>query len=439
MEMKKSIANIVNCVVALGLLASSGTAAAQMRGTISGPGERSFPVAVAPLQSPQGGSGGELGEKFADILSRDLTLSGLFRPIDRKAFLEKENSGVTAETINFANWSVIGAIALVKGTIEVSADKIVVEARVFDVFQRRQLTGRRYHGERNNIRRMAHRFADEILKHFTGERGPFDTRISYISTRSGRFKEMYVMSMDGGDVQQLTAHRGIVVSPSWSRDGRHLYFTSYKRRNPDFYRFDLISGVETQMSNRRGLNLGGRVSPDGSRIALTVEDQGNTDLVLLSQSGSLLQRLTDSYAIDVSPSWSPDGRQIAFCSSRSGNPHIYVMDADGGGVRRVTMEGNYNTAPAWSPKGDKIAYVSREGGQFNVHVINIDGTGDRRLTTQGNNEDPSWSPDGRYLVFSSTRGGRRKLWVSDLTGASQVQLTDGNGDDSSPAWSNWLE
>lgn len=425
----------------LGLLATlliAAIAQAQVRGTITGPGERSFPVAVAPLLTPQGGSN-ELGTKFADILARDLTLSGFFRVIDRAAHIDKDNAGTTADTINFANWSVIGALALVKGTIEVSGDKIVVEARLFDVYQRRQMTGRRYHGSPSNIRRMAHRFADEVLKYLTGERGPFDSRIAFISTRSGRFKELYVMSLDGGDMQQLTSHRAIVLSPSWGREGRTLYFTSYKKRNPDLYRLDLISGAETQVLARRGLNLGGRPSPDGSLIAVTVEDQGNSDIVLISPSGSVVRRLTDSWAIDVSPSWSPDGSQLAFCSSRSGGPQIYTTSASGGEAQRVTMSGNYNTDPAWSPKGDKIAYVSREGGQFNIYVVNADGSDPRRLTTVGNNEEPSWSPDGRYIVFSSTRTGSRKLWVSDVTGASQVQLTEGGGDDSSPAWSNWLD
>lgn len=435
---RRMFGTLVSSVALLVAYAAAGHG--QVRSTIDQPGQRAYPIAVAPLQNAQGGPAGDVGTKFADILARDLTLSGLFRVLDRATYLEKgDNSGATADTTNFANWSVIGALALVKGTVEVSADKIVVEARLFDVYQRRELTGRRYHGTAGNVRRMAHRFADEILKHFTGERGPFDSRISFISTRAGRFKEMYVMSLDGTDVQQLTNHKGIVLSPSWSRDGRNLYFTSYKRRNPDLYRFDLISGAEMQLSARRGLNLGGRPSPDGSKVAVTVEDQGNSDLVLLSASGGVLQRLTDSFAIDVSPSWSPDGSQIAFCSSRSGTPQIHVMNADGGNVRRLTMSGSYNTDPAWSPKGDKIAYVGREGGQFNVYVMDSDGGNARRITSAGKNENPSWSPDGRYLVYSSTRGGKGKLWVTDVTGGSQVQLTDGNGDDSSPAWSNWLE
>ncbi|HVO24453.1 MAG TPA: Tol-Pal system beta propeller repeat protein TolB [Candidatus Margulisiibacteriota bacterium] len=423
------------------LLIDVGVCAAQMKGSIFGPGTRSYPVAVASLKNLSGPAAEDVGTRFADIVGRDLTLSGYFKILDRSAYIEKsESSGYTVDSINFDNWSVLGALALVKGGYTVQGDNLTLEVRLFDVYQRRQLTGRRYHGSVSELRRMANKFADEIIAQFTGERGPFDSRFAFVSTRDGKFKEIYVMSPDEGDLQQITKNQTINVSPSWSPDSRSLLYTSYKRRNPDVFLIDLISGRETLLSQRPGLNLGAKMSPDGTKVAVTVEDDGNADIILLDRSGKVMRRLTDSWAIDVSPSWSPDGKQIAFCSNRTGSPQIYVMSADGGAARRVTFSGDYNTSPAWSPKGDLIAYVSRSEGEFNVHTVKVDG-GEPRQLTQGarNNEDPSWAPDGRYLVFSSSRSGHSKLFITDVTGSSQVQLTHGGGDDSSPAWSRWLE
>ncbi len=429
------------CAIWLLLLLPS-LASGQVRGTIFGPGLRNYPIAVSPPKNlTPGGAGGDLGRRFAEILERDLVLSGYFKIIERSAHIEQpETSGMDVETIQFDNWTVLGALALVKGAFELDGDVLTLEARLFDVPQRRQLTGRRYRGSVDLLRRMAHRFADEILLQFTGERGPFDSRIAFVSNRDGRFKEVYVMSLDGGDLQQVTKASTITVSPSWAPDNRNLLYTSYKRGNPDLYLLDLLSGRETRISSRLGLNLGGRFSPDGSTIALTVDDASGSDLVLLDRAGDLVRKLTDHWAIDVSPSWSPDGRQIAFCSNRSGSPQIYIMSSDGGQVRRLTFQGDYNTSPAWSPKGDRIAYVSRYEGGFNIFTIRPDGSEVRQLTqASGNNEDPSWSPDGRYLVFSSNRSGAKKLYVMDAAGVSQVQLTHGGGDDTSPAWSRWLE
>jgi TolB protein len=425
--------------VVMGGLGPSG---AQVRGTIFGPGARSYPIAVSPLKSlSESGAAANFGTQFADVVSADLNLSGFFKILDRDAYIEKpETSGYTTDSINFDNWSVIGALALVKGAYLVNGDNVTAEVRLFDVYQRRQLAGVRYHGSLGEVRRMANKFADEIMKQFTGERGPFDTRFAFTSTRDGKFKEIYVMSPDGGDLQQVTKTQTINVCPSWSPDSRLLLYTSYKRGNPDLYAIDLLSGRDVRISSRPGLNLGGRFSPDGSKIALTIEDKGNPDIVIIDRDGDLLRRITDSWAIDVSPSWSPDGRRLAFTSNRSGAPQIYIVGVDDGEPRRVTFAGAYNTSPAWSPKGDLIAYVSRADGGFNLFTVKVDGSDTRQLTqAAGDNEDPSWGPDGRYIVFSSSRAGRKKLFVTDLTGASQVQLTRGGGDDSSPAWSRWLE
>jgi len=428
-------------VVANAMLAWVPVSSAQVKGSIIGPTTRSYPVAIAPLKNLSGPSAADVATRFADIVGRDLILSGYFKILDRSAYIEKsEASGYTVDSINFDNWSVIGALALVKGAYTLEGDNLTIEARLFDVYQRRQLDGRRYHGSVTELRRMANKFADEVMAQFTGERGPFDSRFAFVSTRDGKFKEIYVTSADEGDLQQITRNQTLNVSPAWSPDARSLLYTSYKRRNPDLFLIDLNSGRETLLSQRPGLNLGAKMSPDGTKIAVTVEDEGNADIVVLDRNGKVIRRLTDSWAIDVSPSWSPDGKQIAFCSNRTGGPQIYVMSADGGAPRRVTFSGNYNTSPAWSPKGDVIAYVSRSEGEFNIFTIKVDGSETRQLTqSAGNNEDPSWGPDGRYMVFSSSRTGHRKLFITDAAGSSQVQLTHGGGDDTSPAWSRWLE
>lgn len=429
---------IAATALAAAALMLAGVAQAQVRGTIVGPGATSYPIAVSPLKT--GGDGGD-GERFADIVARDLDLSGLFKVIDRAAYIESpQSSGVTSDSINFDNWKTIGALALVKGTIEREGDGVVVEARLFDVLERKQLAGKRYRTSEGDLRRLAHRFADEIMLALTGERGPFDSRIAFASRRDGRFKEIWAMSLDGGDLRQVTHERLIALSPSWSPDSRSLLFTSYRTGNPSLFEMDLGGGAPRLVSAQRGLNLGGHFSPAGRAIAVALESGGQTDVALLEPSGQLIRWVTRDRALDVSPSWSPDGRSLVFCSDRGGGPQIYTVSADGGEARRVTYQGNYNTSPAWSPKGDRIAYASRIGRRFQVFVVDVKGGDAKQITnTGGDNEDPSWSPDGRYLVFSSTRDGRGALYISDASGAHQKRLTPLGADDSTPAWSRWLE
>jgi TolB protein len=419
-------------VVATAVALLAGEARAQVTGRIVGPGTTRLEIAVSPLA----GSGGakEAGERFAEILARNLTLSGYFRVLDAKAYLEGPEPADGGQ-INFANWSTIGAKALVKGTITQSGDGFAVEARLFDVAQHSQIGGERYTGSQDRLAQMARRFADKIMEYLTGERGPFDSRIAFASRRGGRAKEILIMSVDGFDVSVVTNNRTINLAPSWSPDASTVVFTSFMDGNASLYRADIGGRNVRKLSGGRGLNLGGRFSPDGQKIAVSIERGGNSDLFLLSVDGQVLKQLTNGPEIDVSPSWSPDGQQIAFVSSRTGTPQIYLMNADGSSPRRVTFQGSYNTSPCWSPKGDLIAYVGREQG-FNIFTLNVKTNQAHQVTGgQGSNEDPWFSPDGRYLVFSSTRGGKPALFLADTSGAHQVQLTKSGGDDTSPSWS----
>ncbi len=415
---------------------------AQVKGLIVGPGAERYPIAVSPLKNlgPQVDDP-RFSEGIAVTIARDLDLSGWFRVIDRAAYLEDpQTSGITVGAFDFRDWSTLGVEALVKGGFEVREGKLILEFRLFDVFQRRQIVGKRYTGTVQDFRRMAHKFVDEIIFQFTGVRGAFDTRITYVSTAGGRFKEIYVVHLDGTGRVQVTNNRTINLSPSWSPDGRRLLYTSFKDGKPKVYQFDLSSRKDSELSARKGLNLGGSWSSDGKRIALSLEKNGNADIYLLDPKGKILKRLTTNPEIDVSPAWSPAGGQLVFVSNRSGSPQLYIKDLSSSKTRRLTYSGGYNTSPDWSSKGDKIAYAGLSGGHFNIFTIPAQGGDPQMLTSDsGENEDPSWSPDGRYLVFSSNRNGRYDIYLMRANGENQRRLTGSSGDDTNPSWSPRLE
>lgn len=410
------------------LLSLSSFASAQIKLDIYGPGGAGIPIAISPLQD-LGGESARPGETFADVVARDLDLSGFFKVIPRETYIEGP-APVSTEEINFQNWATLDAHALVKGGFSLSGDSLTAEVRLFDVAGRKQLGGKRYRGERKEIRRMAHRFADEIMRILTGELGPFDSQIAFVSNRGGgRAKNLYLTDLTGTEVTQITKDRTLNLGPNWSPTGNMLTYFSYKQGGPYPYRLELYNGRESRLYPLVGYKS--QWSPDGTMLAASLEQDGNSDIYLLSPEGRLIQRLTENSDIDISPTWSPSGDEIAFCSSRTGGPQIHIMNIHTGRTQRLTFKGDYNTSPTWSPKGDLIAYVTRSGG-FRIMTISPAG-GDPQEVTSG--EDPSWSPDGRYLVFSS----RGRLRVASKDGRSVKQLTAGGGDDSSPAWSPRLE
>jgi len=433
------------------LIACAAPANAQPKGDSSGPGVRGeivgqggqkFPIAISPLKNlAPAADSGRLSEGIADAIVHDLDLSGWFKVLDRSAYIENpQRSGITRGTFDFSDWSTIGAEGLVKGGFSVQGDEVTVELHLFDVFQNKERIGKRYVGRVKDFRRIAHKFADEIINEFTGTPGIFNTRITYVSTSGGRFKEIQVSHLDGSEKFQVTNNHTINLSPSWTPDGKSILYTSYKDRTPSLYVFELYSGKEVKWSSRTGRYLGGKVSPDGQYVAATLETSGNSNLYLLDRNGNVVRRLTDDPGIEVSASWSPDSRQLVFVSDRSGSPQLYILDVASGKSRRLTYSGNYNTAPEWSPKGDKVAYTGRVGSRFVVFTISIDGGDPRKLTSESSDsEDPTWSPDGRFIAFSSNRAGRYQLYVMQASGENQRRLTGSGGDDTKPSWSPRLD
>lgn len=400
---------------------------------------RAQPIAVSGFKNLGGDDNHRVSETFGKVLMRDLTLSSFFRIIDPSSYIEDpQNSGYDIGQFNFGDWSSLGADYLVKGSVARDGDNIKVEALLFDVPQQRRMMGKKFTGDPHDVGEMARRFADAILQSATGKRGPFDSKLAFVSTRGGRFKEVYTSWLDGGGLFRVTDNPTINLFPSFDRSAQRLLYLSYKSYSPELYLADLQQQLEARINPGLGQAVGGTLTPDGQVIA-AYQRGGHTNLYLLTQAGGMMRALTDNRAINVSPSVCAGGDQFVFTSDRSGTPQIYVESLAGGDARRVTYKGSYNTAPAFSPDCKQIAYESRAPGGFQIFVINADGGAAQQLTQSGSNEAPAWSPDGRYIAFSSSRGGRSRIYLMRARdGYVIAPLTEGEGNDSNPAWSGWM-
>ena len=376
----------------------------------------------------------DLRSKLPGIISNDFDLSGYFQPLDKDSFIEGPQSGITDDTIHFKDWSVIGATLLLKGGYACTGKQLKVEIRLFDVFSGRQLYGKRVLGLVEQSRYLMHRLGNDIMLTLAGHSGPFLTKLAFVGTSSGH-KEIYISDYDGHNVEQITQHNTITISPRLSPLGDKMIYTSFRNSRTMLFMHDMIKKSVTKISDRKGLNIAAAWKPNGREIALTLTVSGNPDIYLIDLTGKILKRLTKNWGIDVSPAFSPDGNKMAFVSNRSGSPQVYILDLITNRVERLTFEGNYNTSPAWS-KLDRIAFAGSADGHFDIYTISPDGEGLYRVTNnQGNNEDPCWSPDGRYIAFSSKRtGSNHHIFIANANGENQRQITFFKGDQLSPSW-----
>jgi len=402
---------------------------------ISGPGQQTIPLAIAPSLPLAGTTTTPIGSAFGETLHNDLLMSGIFALADPRSFLsDAAKSGLTSADVDFAQWRALTVDALVKSSYSVIGNELVLDARLYDVPSGSLLDGRRYRGRPGDERQMAHAFADQILKILGGEEGAFAGRILFVGKKGGE-KELYMMETDGRNLLPLTAHRSLVLNPDISPPSREVVFTSYRGGRPELYRKEIYSGSEVKISGRKGVNIGARFSPDGKSLVASLSFEGNAELYLLGADGSVRQRLTNNWAIDIDPSWSPDGKKIVFTSDRLGTPQLFILDLNSGVTTRLAYNGKYDTSPDWSPDGEEIAFARLEEGQFELYTIRPDGSGERRLTTTaGNKEHPRWSPDGRFLIYSSDSAGKG-IWMMRADGTGTRRLSLPGLDATHPVWS----
>jgi len=368
-------------------------------------------------------------------LSDTLEFTSYFKVLDRSAFLiDPKNPTILATEINFRNWTSIGTEMLVTGGITVADDAFELELRLFDVVEGKMLIGKRYRGRVDDRKKIVRRFCGEVMRHLTGSRGMFDSKIALVSSFAGN-KEIFICDFDGTDVWQFTHHKNISLFPAWSADRNWIAYTSYVKGAPDLY-IQHVTENKAFVLNKKGIQITPAWVPGKFELAATLSFSGDQEIYLLTGEGKIIKRLTDSRGTDVEPTWSPDGKRIAFVSKRSGTPQVYIKEIASGRVRRLTFNGRYNTQPCWSPKGDRIAYSAMNSGSIDICTIKVDGSQWTQLTEdQGDNESPSWSPDGSLIVFSSTREGRSKLYVMTAFGTDQRRLLSLPGEQTNPSWS----
>jgi TolB protein len=379
--------------------------------------------------------GAQAARELEGTVRRDLELSGYFAIQGPDQLSGLALSGDVQADL--AAYRSTGNEVLLLGDLREEGDKLVFEGRVFDLGSGQTILAKRYKGAYTVSRRIAHTFADEVIRYLTGKPGIGLSNIAFTSDRSGgtNVKEIWVMDYDGANQRRITGHRSTSMSPAWSPSGGELAYTSFFNGPPGVYLADLDSGRKRPIVTTGSLNTSPTFSPDGGRVAFARSVDGNIEIFTADKSGGGLRRLTHSNAIDTNPAWSPRGGEIAFTSSRAGNPHLYLMDAEGTNQRRLTFDGTYNDGVAWSPEGDLIAYASRRDGRFQIAVTNVVTLATRVLTSgAGENESPTFSPDGRRIAFTSRRGGRKQIWVMEIDGSNLRQLTsEGNND--MPDWS----
>jgi Tol biopolymer transport system component len=235
---------------------------------------------------------------------------------------------------------------------------------------------------------------------------PNGSRIAYVEN-GAQTHTIHVMNPDGSQDQPIVERSGSIGAPAWSPDGRKIAATS----SGELFVVTLENGEVDRLVDERVTGVPPLWSHDGNRLLYVeqVNASGATAIVRVDTDGDNAQTLIERSAI-TAISESPNGSRIAFVYREGGQQELAVMQADGSGFTRLTPGKRVEAYSAWSPDGATLAYVHND----DIYLIAPDGSQETRYTDYSGREIlPTWTPDGKWIafVYDEGQGNRKALYL----------------------------
>jgi TolB protein len=220
----------------------------------------------------------------------------------------------------------------------------------------------------------------------------------------------------------VTVGNQIIENIAVSRDGRWLTFDTDRNGNQDVYKVSTQGGEPDQLTSDPQDDFVNSWSPDGGMVLYHTFRNGNRDVYAVPASGGDPVPLVVTPSQDRDGVWYPDGRRLLFASDRSGRYELYAQAREGNGwgaPRRLTESGGLT--PYFSPDGTRIlfqhakqmAYMMSEGGPTTDVPLSGPLAGRARQVVTG-----AWAEDGRHvlLVMDADSTGEQQIWSTPLEG-----------------------
>lgn len=209
--------------------------------------------------------------------------------------------------------------------------------------------------------------------------------------------KLYMVSIDGNEIVQLTEQTKKFSNYNWSPDGKYISFQSAgkeEKEGSQLYLMDRRGGEPIQITHIKGVLENYCWFGDGKRMVFTIRE--------FDYSDTAKSKVRKPYEIDRYH-FKEDGS--GYLDNRKS--HLYLFNLDSKKLDTLTR-GKYNESDVdVSPDGEFIVYSSNvsaspdQNSNTDIFLISAKpGSSPRQMTFyKGSDQNPRFSPDGKTIAF----------------------------------------
>ncbi len=299
--------------------------------------------------------------------------------------------------------------------------------------------------------------------------------------------EIYLMRLDGSQQRRMTVNEAADFAPSWSPDGRFIYFLSTRSGDAQVWRIPVAGGEAEQITdfpmgveeyvvapNGKWIAFSTKVFPecgaDGDCSKALQDDMENgpvqahlADRLLYrhwtfwkdgKRTHTLLYDMESKTYRDLTPgdydapsfslggmtgfAFAPDARELCYVSNHDSNEwettnkDLWLVSTEGGNAKNITDENEaYDGEPLYSPNGRYIAFKMQkiptyESDRFRLAIYDRR-TGKKTILTESFDywvDAFAWAPDSRSIYFTAEVKGHVPLYKVDIRSRKIRQILD---------------
>jgi Tol biopolymer transport system component len=214
------------------------------------------------------------------------------------------------------------------------------------------------------------------------------------------FWDIWTCAVDGTICDQVTSLHGTAGRARWSPNGRYIAFEFHPNERSEIYMVEVPGGVPHLVSTIAGVdNLSPSWSRDGKWLYFASKRGAETfQIWKMPVQGGAAVRLTKNGGI--SPVESPDGRSLYYCKYEQGG--VWRMPVQGGEETEVLSDVDGGGWPDWGITSKGIYFI-RFGKFPHVSIDLFEFATGRTLPIWTLEKKPGWglsiSNDGKSIVY----------------------------------------